>query len=902
MQILLLEDNKTDADLTRRGLKRKWPDCNIDIACDIGQAGQLLSNNAGYDVALLDIKLPDGLGFEILEVIINKGLDIPVIMLTSSGDEDTAISALKSGASDYVVKNRDYSERLSDAVDFAISGFNRKLRDRNELINVLYIEHHQADIDLTVRHFNQYAPYIRVQIVMSTREALEILCGTEGADNNFHVILMDYRLPEPDTFEFIKALRQVHKISLPLILITGQGNEEIAVQALKLGADNYMSKTGKYLFRLTPIIINAYQNNELRRKQEALQESEHKYRLLAENAGDVIFTMDRDFHFTYASPAVNNLLGYTPDEILSLTASDILTPESLEIARKAVSAIKTDVPLEEAVAENTFELEMIRKDYSVIWTEVKGSLIIDEGRWVSGILCVIRDISERKRTMDEMLKLSRAMEQSPASIVITDNEGIIDYVNPKFTELTGYTLEEAKGKNPRILKSGYTTDEDYKQLWETITKGAEWKGEFRNKRKDGSIYWEQATISPVWNTSGEISYFLAIKEDITEKKKIMQELVSAKERAEESDRLKTAFLHNISHEIRTPLNAIVGFSSLLGIPGLSDEKKNEFIKIVSHSNEQLLSIITGIINLATLEAGQDRVVEKQTDLNELLEDVSRQFHVSSIPAGVTLSYHPALPEGRSCVITDPVKLMQILANLVGNALKFTHNGYVRYGYVVKGEKLHFYVEDTGIGIDPEMQSVIFERFRQIDNSSTRKYGGAGLGLALSRGYVELLGGELSVVSVKGKGSMFSFYIPYKPLGKNCPETDGEPSSAGPGIPSGGTVLVAEDEDNNFRLVEEYLTSAGIRVTRARNGLEAVSMCDGSDIPRIVIMDIKMPVMDGLEATRIIKHKKPALPVIALTAFALESDRKRIMSNGFDGYIEKPVNDKILYSVISKYLL
>jgi PAS domain S-box-containing protein len=407
--------------------------------------------------------------------------------------------------------------------------------------------------------------------------------------------------------------------------------------------------------------LMALQLDELRRKQEALKESEHKYRLLAENAGDVIFTMDRDFRFTYVSPAVTPLLGYTPEEVLMLKVSDILTPESLKIARKAVADIKTDVPFNEAVAENTFEMEMIRKDLTVVWTELKGSLIIDEGRGVSGILCVIRDISERKRTMDEMLKLSRAMEQNPTSIVITDKEGNIDYVNPKFTELTGYTLDEAKGQNPRILKSGYTTDEEYRQLWETISGGHEWKGEFRNKRKDGSLYWEQATISPVWNTSGEISYYLAIKEDITEKKRIMQELLTAKERAEESDRLKTAFLHNISHEIRTPLNAIVGFSSLLNIPDLADDKKREFANIINSSNEQLLSIITGIINLATLEAGQDKISEKQVNLNELLANVNRQFNVKRLPSGVTLSFHPSLPDGSSASLPTLLSLPKYLS-------------------------------------------------------------------------------------------------------------------------------------------------------------------------------------------------------------------------------------------------
>lgn len=375
-------------------------------------------------------------------------------------------------------------------------------------------------------------------------------------------------------------------------------------------------------------------------------------------------------------------------------------------------------------------------------------------RWAS-------DQQSKKMVEKELRKLSRAVEQSPNSIIITDTCGVIEYANPMVYKLTGYQSEDLLGKTPSILSSGETSKEEYAFLWETINSGKEWKGEFHNKKKNGELYWESANISPIIDENGIITHYVGIKEDITERKKLTLELVQAKERAEESDRLKTAFLHNISHEIRTPMNAIVGFSELINVPDLGSKKLKQYSEIISQSSKQLLSIISDIVDIATIEAGQDKIVENEISLNTTLQLIYRQFLIQAKKQNLKLSLNLSLSNKNDFIITDESKLIQILTNLIGNGLKFTKQGHVNFGYKVSGDELEFAVEDTGIGIPIEMTVSIFNRFNQVENSLARQYGGSGLGLSISKAYTEFLGGKMWVTSEIDKGSTFYFTIPYR---------------------------------------------------------------------------------------------------------------------------------------------
>ncbi len=513
-------------------------------------------------------------------------------------------------------------------------------------------------------------------------------------------------------------------------------------------------------------------------------------------------------------------------------------------------------------------------------------------------------LSAKNKAEEELKILSRAIEQNPVSIIITNLEGEIKYANPKFTELTGYYPEELLGKNPNILKSGFTSDKEYEELWSTIKQGKEWRGEFRNKKKNGEIYFESALISPILDEKGKILHFLSLKEDVTEKKKMLSDLIAAKEalilakeKAEESDRLKTAFLHNISHEIRTPMNAIIGFSEFLNEPKLSPEKRQFFTNIIIQSSNQLLSIITDIINIATIEAGQEKIDIKEVNIQSICKLIHEQFINNANQQQVTLSYSAASPGNEPIIFTDETKLIQILTNLVGNALKFTKKGHVHFGYTIKENEIEFFTEDTGIGISPDMHEEIFKRFRQVEFAATRQFGGSGLGLSISKAYVELLGGKIWLTSKPGVGSSFYFNIP---LNKNQVPQDNQLTKEFPiQLKSPVQLLIAEDEDSNFLLLEEILADADIQIFRALNGLQAVEMCKTRQVD-LVLMDIKMPVLDGCEATRQIKKIKPGLFVIAQTAYTMPEEKERALQAGCDDYITKPIKSGDLMALIKKY--
>ena len=385
------------------------------------------------------------------------------------------------------------------------------------------------------------------------------------------------------------------------------------------------------------------------------------------------------------------------------------------------------------------------------------------GRLVAAIYRAFNEAQEQKarqKAEHELRKLSRAIEQSPNSIVITNTNLIIEYVNPETFKLTGYAKEDIIGKTLQIFDFVEPGDA-YSSILDAIGSGIEWQGELYNRKKNGELYWTFTKISPVFNDNGVIINYLAIIEDITEGKKLTLELITAKEKAEESDRLKTAFLHNISHEIRTPMNAIVGFSEFLNELDLDPNDRQLYTDIIVQSSNQLLSIISDIIVIATLEAGQEQISEREFDLNSKLKLLNEQFLLKAEKQNIKLTFDLFLPDNDDCIITDETKLIQILTNLIGNGLKFTKQGHVNVGYKITGNEIEFSVEDTGIGIPSEMYEEIFDRFSQVERTTARQFGGSGLGLSISKAYVELLGGEIWLKSQLGKGTTFYFSIPYK---------------------------------------------------------------------------------------------------------------------------------------------
>ncbi|MBK7213504.1 MAG: PAS domain S-box protein [Bacteroidales bacterium] len=505
---------------------------------------------------------------------------------------------------------------------------------------------------------------------------------------------------------------------------------------------------------------------------------------------------------------------------------------------------------------------------------------------------------EKKRSDEASEKLSKAMVHSPLSVVITDYSGTIEYVNPKFCEITGYTAEEAIGNNPRILKSGQQESAFYASLWESILQGKEWKGEMHNRKKNGDLYWENVSISPIINSEGEISHFVAVKEDITDKKKMHDDLVAAKNQAEESDRLKTAFLQNISHEIRTPLNGMLGFAYIINNEVLSTEKVKEYSAIIHSSGKRLLELINNIIDISKIESGTLEVNLTDIHLHTLIQGVLNQF----IPVADSKNIRMVSPieyAGDDIIIRcDELKLHQVLTNLVDNSLKFTLAGTIEIGYILGKNEIVFSVNDTGVGIPVLQQSRIFERFYQADMSISRGFEGSGLGLSICKGLVDLLKGKIWLESKEEKGTTVFFSIPVDVITrKNEPVQEHASSSNKFGY---ARILVAEDDDFSFTLLETILEQASIGIIRAFNGKEAVKYCEENNDIDLILMDLKMPEMNGIEATRRIKELRPELPIIAQTAYAFSNERAAAIEAGCDEYITKPISVDKLNEMLQRW--
>ena len=385
-----------------------------------------------------------------------------------------------------------------------------------------------------------------------------------------------------------------------------------------------------------------------------------------------------------------------------------------------------------------------------------------------------------------------------------------------------------------------------------------------------------------------------------------KKLQKEKERAEESDHLKSAFLANMSHEIRTPMNAILGFTELLTMPDseVTPEEKENFIKLINNSGNNLLQLIDDIIDISKIEAGQLKINIKNCNINSSLTDIWQSFLEIRKHKGkenIDIRINENVSEQNITIKTDPLRLNQVFINLIDNALKFTEDGFIEFGYEFKNnQELLFYVKDTGLGMDRNKKDLVFNRFTKIEDDSSRLYRGAGLGLAISKSIVELLGGKIWVESALDVGSTFYFTLPF-----NQVESDENILKVINQIENYDwhekTILIAEDEPANFIYIEEVLKITHAKILKAVNGKEAVDIISQNNKVDIIIMDIKMPVMDGYEATRRIKELRKDIPVISQSAYAMPGDIDKGLESGMNDYLIKPVKPKVLLSILNKHL-
>lgn len=748
MKILIVEDNPFDADLTSRKIKEKISGCAVDVATTLKEAEKLIDNH--YDIALLDYQLPDGFGIDIIPSLIHFDEQTVIIMLTGSGNEEVAVAALQAGADDYMVKKEGYLDRVADKVFYHLGKTVAEKSRRVKTVWVLYVEHQQSDIDLTLLHFKRYAPNFNFTMVARGSEAIKKLSENKATEP-FDVLLMDYKLPGLDALEVTKIVRQELKIDIAIVIITGQGSDEIAIQALKLGANEYLVKRENYLYRLPSLLMGAYQKVELNRQSKIISESEEMFRGIFENHAAIkLIVNPKDGKILKANKTAANFYGFSLHDLKKATFFDLCILPRKEIIKLLKKA--------KATTKLQFEIKQKNTKGNVIDVLVfSGNVFVNNDEYLH---LIVYDISRRKKIEKQLNLLNIAIVQSPIIFLITDNKGIIEYINPYFTEITGYTKKEVYGKKPNILNSGTHNKTFFEHLWKTVLSGKIWKGEIKNKKKNGEFYWENAIIAPILDEDNKITHFIGVMEDVTESKKILSDLILAKEKAEESDRLKSAFLANMSHEIRTPMNGILGFTSLLSEPHLSDEKKDKYIQIIHKSGERLLNTVNDIVEVSKIEAGMISITHSFINVIEITEEILNFFQPQAHSKGLILNFETGIKDKNILISTDKNKLESILTNLIKNAIKYTDTGKIMVSCQLKNAFIEFCVEDTGIGIPANRQNAIFNRFEQADIEDTRALEGSGLGLAISKSYVELLGGKISVESELDKGSKFTFTIPF----------------------------------------------------------------------------------------------------------------------------------------------
>ena len=637
---------------------------------------------------------------------------------------------------------------------------------------------------------------------------------------------------------------------------------------------------------------------ERKKTEETLLETQLRYRATVEQSNDGITIADINGRYTMVNAAFCKMTGYTEEELLIMTVFDLLPKEEHQMLFSKVA--------EQGAQEvkGTREMELMRKDGSLFFASISAtSLLIKNNRYVQGI---VRDITERNRSVDALKnseeKFRKAFYTNPDSIVISRlKDGMIVSINKGFTQIMEYTEEEVKGKTAGELNI-WSNPEDREKLKQgLITDGFVENFEALFCSKSGELGYGLMSAAII-EFDGE-PHIINITRDIRARKKIEEELIKAKEKAEESDRLKTSFLQNMSHELRTPMNAIMGFSSLLPKNFNNKAKLEQFTKLIIQRSGDLLEIINDLLDTAKIESGQLSVYFDECNLNSLFTDLAYFFKENQTRyerQHINLKTHVHINQTETIILTDKVKLNQIFINLISNALKFTDSGEIIIGCKCnESNKLVFYVSDTGIGIPADKHEKIFERFAQLNHGPNRLYGGTGLGLSIVKGIVNLLGGEIWLESEPNKGSTFYFTLAYKTIQPEKLEEYLFAESNEYRFP-GKTILIVEDDIYNAEFLNEMLANTGTNILNALFGEVAVQIALTQPID-LILMDVRLPDMTGYDVTQQIRKEMPNLKIIAQTAFASPSERKKALDAGCCDFISKPINPDLLLSMLNKHL-
>lgn len=600
---------------------------------------------------------------------------------------------------------------------------------------------------------------------------------------------------------------------------------------------------------------------------------------------EMISVVDAEGIMKRINPTFAKALGYRPKELLGQSVFNFIHPDDLEESKKVNKSIQ----------DNTYVMNFVNR-----WRNAQG-----EYRWMSWravmdmetqiSYCVSRDITEKRLANQKVKDFTHTLNQTTLVLVLNKQEEIIS-VNTKFCETSGFQEEEVIGKKYSDFGGKQEDNNFWAEVHATIRRGKIWQGELQEHNKENKVYWTYTSIVPFMDDKGELTQYIVTQSDITSRKQLEDELREAKKEADKNTKIKEDFLANMSHEIRTPMNGVLGFSRLL-LQTQTTDLQHKYAQSIYSSAENLLVIVNDILDVSKIESGTFQLREIPFNLKKRIEEGLSILSVSVQKKNLSFNIEidPKIPE---VILGVPDRLSQVLINLVGNAIKFTKRGYITLSVTLQEDKLLFKVTDTGIGIAENKLEIIFDSFTQAENYTTREYGGTGLGLSISKKLVTVMGGTIGVESILGEGATFFFTLPYKKIETYVQEDpNNEIKTPRADVP---LVLVVEDNKVNQELVLIYLNLLECNVHVAENGVEALERVDKYQYD-LILMDIQMPKMDGMAATSAIRKKNTKVPIIAMSAHALEREKKRCFEIGMNNYISKPFKVEVLQEVMTKYI-
>ncbi len=766
-----------------------------------------------------------------------------------------------------------------------------------EAQTILLIEDNPGDSRL-IKEMLKEITYNNYQPIVA--ETLKEGCG-QIRKNKYILILLDLNLPDSRGKQTFDTVMQIAE-KTPVVLVSGLHDEELSLSLIEEGAQDYILKQD-----LNSSLLGKTIQFAIKRKQaeEALLVSNSRLALAMTAADMAWWHMDLSNGNVIFDKRKAEMLGYPPEKFKHfMDFINLVHPEDSE---KAMNAMREH--LYGKVDKYEIEYRILTHSGEYKWFYDIGSIVESDSNGkplkVSGL---VLDISERKQAEVELKAskdyLDKIINSLASPIFVKDEQHRFCLVNDALCSLLNLPVEKLIG----TTGYEYFPDEQMKVFiakdQEVFRTGKENINEEQLTDGTGKIQ-NIVTRKTLYTDINGNKFLVGVINNITENRQKENELIIAKEHAEESDRLKSAFLANMSHEIRTPMNGILGFADLLKEPELTGEEQQKYISIIENSGTRMLNIINNIVDISKIEAGQMEVDLKESNVNEQIEYIYTFFKPEVENKGIHLFFKNSLPAKEALIETDREKIFAILTNLVKNAIKYTSVGSIEFGYdLVKTQDaayLQFFVKDTGMGIAKNRQEAIFERFIQADILDTHAYQGAGLGLAITKAYVEMLGGKIWVESEEGKGSTFYFTIPYNTKTRSQITINKVVSAEEKEVQIKNLkIIIAEDDETSYMLITSMLKKNDHKVLHTKTGIETIEVCRNNPDIDLILMDIRMPNINGHEATRQIRQFNKEVIIIAQTAYGLSGDRPTAIDAGCNEYLSKPIDKDELLQLMQKH--